>query len=217
MGVQERRAREKEGLRREILDAARELFVTEGYDRVTMRRLAEKIEYSPTTIYLYFKDKEELLQTVCEEAFHLLLEKQAGLREHGPPDPVDRLRLCLLGYCEFGVTHPHHYKLTFVDPIPKDVPLPADWFLDPDDPGIRTYNGLREFVVECINAGRLVQQDPELITQTMWLTMHGIVSGLNSHTECGFPFVDRQALINTAVDLLIRGFSRPETHTAVSR
>ena len=61
MGVQERRAREKKELRQEILDAAREMFVEDGYENVSMRKIAEKIEYSPTTIYLYFRDKADLL------------------------------------------------------------------------------------------------------------------------------------------------------------
>ena len=60
MGVKERREREKESLRQDILDVAREMFATEGYESVSMRKIADKIEYSPTTIYLYFKDKNEL-------------------------------------------------------------------------------------------------------------------------------------------------------------
>ena len=57
MGVKERRAREKEQLRRQIIAAARELFVNEGYENVSMRKIADKIEYSPTMIYLYFKTR----------------------------------------------------------------------------------------------------------------------------------------------------------------
>jgi AcrR family transcriptional regulator len=67
MGVQERRARQKEGVREEILDAARTLFVKEGYEHVSMRKIAEKVEYAPGTIYLYFRDKAEILDRICEE------------------------------------------------------------------------------------------------------------------------------------------------------
>ena len=69
MGTTERRARAKQLLRGEILDAARELFIKHGYENVSMRKIAEKIEYSPTTIYLYFHDKSEILHTLCEETF----------------------------------------------------------------------------------------------------------------------------------------------------
>ena len=73
MGVAERRDREREEVRRKILDAARELFTAEGYERVTMRRIAEAIEYSPTTIYNHFQDKDDLLQALCEDEFARLL------------------------------------------------------------------------------------------------------------------------------------------------
>ncbi len=69
MGVQERRARQKESVREEILDAARTLFVKEGYEHVSIRKIAEKIEYAPGTIYLYFRDKAEILERLCEETF----------------------------------------------------------------------------------------------------------------------------------------------------
>jgi len=62
MGIIERRERERKAVRKKILDAARELFVAEGYDAVTMRRIAETIEYSPTAIYFHFKDKETLIR-----------------------------------------------------------------------------------------------------------------------------------------------------------
>lgn len=85
MGVQERRAREKKELRQEILDAAREMFVRDGFENVSMRKIAEKIEYSPTTIYLYFQDKADLLDCLCEETFTRLVKKQTILE-------VDRCR-----------------------------------------------------------------------------------------------------------------------------
>ena len=79
MGVAERRAREKTQLRQEILDAAREIFATEGYEALTMRRVAEKIEYSPTAIYLHFKDKAELVQAICDELFAGLVRRLQDL------------------------------------------------------------------------------------------------------------------------------------------
>lgn len=81
MGVKERKARQKRFLRQEILDAASELFVKEGFEHVSMRRIAEKIEYSPTTIYLYFKDKAELLEEVCQETFTRLAHRLTTILE----------------------------------------------------------------------------------------------------------------------------------------
>ena len=81
MGVKERKARQKKFLRQEILDAASELFVKDGYENVSMRRIADKIEYSPTTIYLYFKDKAELLEQVCQETFARLKQVLVRIEE----------------------------------------------------------------------------------------------------------------------------------------
>jgi AcrR family transcriptional regulator len=80
MGTTDRRTRHRASLRREILDAASRLFVEEGYDRVTMRGVAQRIEYSPTTIYLHFKDKAELFGAVCEETFSQLSERLETLK-----------------------------------------------------------------------------------------------------------------------------------------
>ena len=60
MGVKERRAKQKGQLRQQIMDAARDILVREGYDGLSMRKVAERIDYSPTAIYLHFKDRDDL-------------------------------------------------------------------------------------------------------------------------------------------------------------
>src|SRR6266478_3979469 len=119
MGVKERRARQKKFLRQEILDAASELFVRDGYENVSMRRIADRIEYSPTTIYLYFKDKAELLENICNETFSKLSQRLSRIMEQ-PGEPVERLKRGLIAYIEFGLENPHHYRSTFMMPIPEE-------------------------------------------------------------------------------------------------
>src|SRR6266516_4847160 len=100
MGVKERREREKIETREIILDAARELFAAEGYDGVSMRKVAEKIEYSPTAIYVHFKDKEELFHELCRQDFAHL--QQVMTSSAMPSDPLERLRQIGRNYIEFG-------------------------------------------------------------------------------------------------------------------
>ena len=88
MGVLERRAREKSETRDKILDAARELFITHGYEGVSMRKVAEKIEYSPTAIYVHFADKEDLFHQLCQEDFARLA--QVFQNSAMSPDPLVR-------------------------------------------------------------------------------------------------------------------------------
>ena len=91
MGIVERKEREREEMRRKILDAARELFMTEGYERVTMRRIAEAIEYSATTIYNHFEDKDDLVLALCTEDFERLFRH---LQQQPPAaDPVEGIQI----------------------------------------------------------------------------------------------------------------------------
>src|SRR5688572_29803884 len=108
MGVRQRRDRDKEHLRQEILEAARDLFAREGVENVSIRKIAERIEYAPGTIYLYFRDKAEILETLCEETFIKLHQKLQSIKDDRS-DTVASLRRGLRAYVEFGLQNPHHY------------------------------------------------------------------------------------------------------------
>src|SRR3954471_7756225 len=118
MGSNERREREKHDLRRKILDTARELFVKEGYDAVSMRKIAQEIEYSPTAIYLHFKDKEALFAELCSTDFRRL----AGVFQSISTikDPIERIRRTGRGYIDFALEYPNHYRLMFMTPHPEN-------------------------------------------------------------------------------------------------
>ena len=201
LGVKERKLRQKKFLRQEILDAASELFVKEGFEYVSMRRIAEKIEYSPTTIYLHFKDKAELLEQVCHETFSCLSTHLARILEQ-PGDPQERLKRGLLAYIHFGLENPHHYRATFMMPIP-DV-FDKEKYKKPDSPGMQAFDFLRRSVYDCIAAGKFKVSDPEIISQTLWCGVHGITSLLITHDK-GFPWVQKKQLIPFVVDTLISG------------
>ena len=116
MGVKERREREKSETRDKILDAARELFGERGYEGVSMRQVAEKIEYSPTAIYVHFADKEDLFHELCNEDFARLAAEFQKVPL--PADPVERIKQIGRSYIVFGIRHPNHYKLMFMTPHP---------------------------------------------------------------------------------------------------
>ena len=201
MGVKERKARQKKFLRQEILDAASELFVKEGYENVSMRRVAEKIEYSPTTIYLYFRDKAELLEQVCQDTFARLSHVLTRIQEL-PGDPVARLKRGLIAYIEFGLENPHHYRATFMMPIPEG--FDHEKYSKPDSAGMQAFGFLRSCVQDCIQAGQFRKLDPELISQMIWAGIHGVTSLLITHKK-GFPWVDQDQLIHSMVDTLVEG------------
>jgi len=200
MGVRERKLRQKKFLRQEILDAASELFVRDGFENVSMRRIAEKIEYSPTTIYLYFKDKAELLESVCQETFARLTESLTKMLEQ-PGDPIERLKRGLYVYIQFGLDNPHHYRATFMMPLPESIDLKKH--VGPDSPGMQAFDFMRRCVYDCISAGKLKVKDAELASQVLWAGIHGITSLLITHEH--FPWVGKDKLIRSTIDTLIDG------------
>jgi AcrR family transcriptional regulator len=197
MGVQERRARQKEGIREEILDAARSLFVKEGYEHVSMRKIAEKIEYAPGTIYLYFRDKAEILERLCEETFSKLEQRMQAINAD-PSDPLEGLRRGLRTYVQFGIDNPHHYIVSFV----QAKQLPQD---DQPKAGERCFDHLRGAVQRCIDAGQLNCQDVEEVAQALWAGAHGVTTLL---ITASFPFIEQNRLIDRVVHILIEGIRK---------
>jgi AcrR family transcriptional regulator len=200
MGISERRERQKENLRQEIFDAASELFAQEGYANVSMRKIAERIEYSPTTIYLYFKDKNELLKYICEETFAKL---GAQIREISEPetDALVSLRKGLRAYADFGLEYPNHYEVVFNMPIfnqPHD-----DEYQYEGSMGQRTFDYLRSQVLACVEAEKLKNGDVDKMSQILWAGVHGIVSLMNNHLD--FPFVERSDLVDSLIETMIDG------------
>jgi len=116
MGIKERQTRDRETMRRAILDAARELFVAEGYGNVSIRKIAERIEYSPAAIYGYFPSKDDIFFALAEEGFRLLCDRGAALRpESADVPPLDRIRAIFWRLYEFSREHPQYFDLMFVD------------------------------------------------------------------------------------------------------
>jgi AcrR family transcriptional regulator len=209
MGVKERREREKSETRDKILDAARELFVTEGYEGVSMRRVAEKIEYSPTAIYVHFADKNELFHELCRLDFARLQEVMRSAEM--PADPIERLRQIGRRYIQFGVRFPNHYVFMFMTPHLPQEPDEEDREIM-GNPEEDAYAMLKWAVQEAINAGSFRQgvQDAELVSQTLWASVHGVIS-LNI-AKCKDPWVAWRPLEDRAemmLDIALRGLLRP--------
>lgn len=202
MGVKERREREKLAVRKEILDAARELFIKEGYESVSMRKIADKIEYSPTTIYLYFDDKAQLVHSLCEEAF-VKLVKMFETLGGDLSDPVSALKKCGRAYIEFGLKYPNDYKVTFMLNLRPDKS--PEEYLREDSMGMRAYGYLRKIVEECVRRGKFPGADVETTTQTVWIVVHGVTSLLIAHPK--FPWVDRERLIDFTIEKIVNGLS----------
>ncbi len=203
MPAADRRTRHKEQIRREILVAAGELFAQEGYESVSMRRIAEKVEYSPAAIYLYFQDKADLLNQLCEDTFAQLIEFIEGQKE-GAADPLEGLVRGSRGYIEFGLSHPAQYVVTFISPPKRD---PGE----PDIPfegsmGERCFQGLESAIQACVDAGLAPGIDVRTTACTWWAAIHGLTSLLIAHER--FPWADRDQMTETLLQTLVAGLLR---------
>lgn len=199
MGIAQRKEREREDVRRKILDATHELFEAHGYENVTMRAVADAIEYSPTTIYLHFANKDALVEALCFEDFERLSEamNQSPL----PENPVDRIRALGQGYAAFGIANPNHYRFMFM--------TPGDWknhASQEDAPPARSYAVLREAVVDAMERGYFRKDDVDLVSQVLWSGIHGVVSLVITFKPEQFPRVPpRPGLIEASIEATLHG------------
>ncbi len=206
MGTRERREREREETRTKILDAARELFATEGYEAVTMRRIADRIEYSPTAIYFHFKDKEALIRELCDLDFQSLAQQFRAVEKIH--DPVEKLKRTGLAYVQFGLNYPNHYRLMFMTPHPAIDP--EESAISRGNPEEDAYAFLKNIVAQAISQGRFRSEyrDVELTSQLVWSGMHGVIS--LEIAKCNDAWVEWRPLAKRAeamVNVLIDGIS----------
>ena len=169
MGVKERQERDREQVRRSILDAAQELFVAEGYRNVSIRKIAEKVEYSPAALYGYFPSKDDLFFALAEEGFRKLFEFTND-PSVAAGDPLAAIRHGFLRYYQFSRAHPEYFDLMFVDrTVPK---ISHEWerfgFVE------QMIDEVRAVIRRGIDQGVFPSgTDPDVAFHILWAAIHG--------------------------------------------
>jgi AcrR family transcriptional regulator len=172
MGIPERKEKQKQEIRKAILDASMKLFVEQGFENVSMRKIADLIEYSPTTVYLYFKDKNEILFNLHEMGFQKMAEYFADLWTI--KNPLVRLHKMGEYYIKFGLENPAFYDLMFILQAPMEALQGmenCEW-----KSGDQTLGKLKETLQECVDKGLIVKGDIDAMAMAIWGTVHGMVS-----------------------------------------
>lgn len=168
MGILERKEREKEEMRRRIVDAAQHLYVENGYEKLSIRAIADEIEYSPATIYLYFKDKSEVLHAIHQQAFGRLMNDFRSILIIS--DPFDRLVAMGRKYMQFAVENPELFDVMFIITAPMEtLECREEIWME----GRTAFNLVVQVVQECIQAGVFRKQDPEVAAMMIWSMIHG--------------------------------------------
>ena len=212
MGSKERRERERDRMRTRILDAARDLFATEGYDAVSMRKIADAIEYSPTAIYVHFKDKAALMRELCNEDFGRMAEGNRRVFEMD--DPVERIRELGDHYIRFAVRHPNHFRLMFMTRPSCEIEMSEEEMKQAGhgDPNQDGYALLRLCVQQAMDQKRFRPEltDIDVVTQLLWSGVHGVASLhiCRSENEKWCPWLGADKLSRAMIDLIFRGVLR---------
>jgi len=172
MGSTERKAREKEELKALILKAARKLFVEKGIGQTTIRNIADSIDYSIGTVYVYFRDKNEILHALHTECFADLGSQFKVL--FNVKDPMERLKAMGKVYINYGLNNPDMYDLMFTLKAPMEF-LEAiqkdEW-----DEGKASFDLLRTTVKQCMDAGHFKGHKLEPLSFLIWSCVHGMCS-----------------------------------------
>lgn len=181
MKAQERKNLKRENARELILTAAKKLFAKDGYQSTSIRKIANEINLSPTTIYLYYKDKNEITHALHQAGFQLLRSQLSpfAMVEH----PFERLKAIGKSYIRFSFEHPDYYQLMFtmVEPLEfiKSVDDSVCW-----EEGNRVFNLLESTMKECQDLGYFDGIDIHLLALQAWALVHGLCAlNITSHLQ----------------------------------
>ena len=196
MSIAERRENDRQKMRDRILETAMKLFLKEGFERVTLRSIAQAIEYSPATIYLYFKDKNEILFALQTIGFEKLIKEQAAVMT--VKDPWNRLRKHGKVYTAFALKNPEYYDLMFIMRGPAKKMKEENW-----EAGRRSYGFLRENVKECMDTGYLRKANIDVATFAFWSLTHGVASLIIRERGIMFPQERLHDILEGALDFVM--------------
>ena len=199
-GRSARKAKGDGHLRRaEILEAAERIFIAEGYEGATIRKIADEVGVSSTALYMHFQDKGCILLEICERTLRLLYERNSEIAAK-PLDPVVRVQMMLEAYMLWGMEHPNAYQLVYSGrPQANFGPLPDDT----RDLSTQCYEVFRNGVREIASIGRLRVGTAESAAQSLWMSCHGVVALLASRPN--FDWADRDELVKVTLDGLLNG------------
>jgi AcrR family transcriptional regulator len=196
-----RRETQKADLRQEILVAATKLFEEKGYEGFSLRQVAEGIGYSPTTIYLYFKDKDDLLLNVVYDGFKLFGESLQNAY-NSVTDPLERFRAVGWAYFHFAMSHPIHYRLMFMQrgEFLRQTP-PAGY-----DSVIDSFGVIQRTIAEGIAAGVMRPGDVRAFSTLIWANVHGVVSLILTSSHVNVDMEEARHLFEMQLDAIKRAY-----------
>ena len=199
MGSSERKAKEKEELKALILQAAKKLFLEKGIEKTTMRNIANEIEYSVGTVYVYYKDKNDILHDLHTQGFKQLGGEMKVL--FNVENPMERIKALGRVYLQFAMENPDMYDLMFNMKAPMDFlesEYKADW-----NEGKDTFNVLRSTINQCMEKGHFRGHQLDPLSFAIWSTVHGMASLHISQRVKGVNLADPETIVRRGYEEMI--------------
>lgn len=197
MGIKERKLQEKSEMRELIQKTAMNLFLEKGFENITIRHIAEKIEYSPATIYLYFKNKDEILYILRREGFEELYRRQKDSLKL--KDPLKRLFKHGEAYVSFALENPQYYDLMFM----MRGPLIGTKEMNEMDIGLQSYELLKNNIKECMEKGLFPGMNIDVAAFSLWSYVHGIASLIIRGRGIMFPEEGINHMVKGALNFML--------------
>lgn len=206
-----------EARRAQILKVAAEMFLREGIDQTSMRRIAGEAGVTATLLYKHFASKDDLLKSIAESFFsELVVSLDAAVA--GVTDPVERARRLMNAYVRFGIDNPRAYHLTFMTALPRlrrgeeikrfrdklrrgETVPPEDLLI-----GMLCFARLEMAVADLVKAKLTRTRDVAALAEVVWASGHGLVALVITHDDFGFAPVDK--LIDLAIETMLNGLIR---------
>lgn len=203
MGSRERRQRHRDELRRRVLEVAEELFATDGYANVSMRRIADRIEYSPTTIYRLFENKDAIMEQLIADGYSGVHRRYQEILARRRDDPLALLAEVIRGYVEFALANPRHYELWFA--TSRIEVVDGSLQMQHGRARYRVYAVWLELIAECSRRGVLADRDSLELFQLIWAAVHGLIA-LRLHHP-GFPWTPLADQVEGLLSMIRRGLA----------
>lgn len=189
-----RRELQKAEIRAELIAAAHALVREEGYEGLTIRKLAASVGYAPMSVYSYFPDKHAILLALAQDAFAILAKR---MERDAPADPLEALIKLMREYAAFGFENPNEYRTVFMTREPEELPKGMPDGIHEDNPALLL---LLRRVQACVDAG-VFAGDVFAISTLIWTFGHGTVSLLINFTN--YPFGDRDAYVERTIEMCL--------------
>jgi AcrR family transcriptional regulator len=190
----------------EILAAAQGLFLTEGYEAVTTRRLAQHAGLSQTGLYLYFQSKEDIHEALCRRTFEKLSKRLRRVAK-ASSRPEDMLRQAARAYISFGLEHPDEYRIVFMQKRPTKVEAESDPTRAlPSPSGLQAFITWRDFVSATLENGALTSSEATSVAFLIWLAIHGFVSSWI--TLPNLPWPPRNRMVEDLIETVLTGLRK---------